>query len=110
MKLMYEDNYPDNVSSMDPNFWQEDEVFDENNIRFAKINYTTFNSEYGEGDETLYFDNDGYGTDFMDYVIENTTQIVKDYLEQEGAVDELMIVDDIIFVDESGQEFYSQNL
>ena len=56
MKLMYEDNYPDNVSSMDPHFNYPDPVFDANEVRYAKVNYTAIDSEqdYEEFDETLY--------------------------------------------------------
>lgn len=115
MKLMYEDNYPDNVSSMDPHFNYPDPVFDANEVRYAKVNYTAIDSEqdYEEFDETLYvdkFDPDAYNTSFAEYVQENAFDIVADYLLKEGGTCDLISVNDIVFVDDVGNEFYSDDI
>ena len=115
MKLMYEDNYPDNVSSMDPHFNYPDPVFDANEVRYAKINYTAIDSEqdYEKFDEILYvdkFDTGAYNTSFAEYVQENAFDIVADYLLKEGGTCDLISVNDIVFVDDVGNEFYSDDI
>lgn len=117
MKLIYENNLPDNVSERDPNFWHEDPVFDPSKVSYAKITYTALDPdpEYGEFEETVdVYNSDreiGFdGSTFVDDVLENAYQMVQEYLDDEGANVDLLKVEDIVFVDEDGNKFYSDDI
>lgn len=104
MKLMIEDNLPDNVRWDDPHFDYRKPKYDPSEIRYAKIDYTAEDADGDIIEDTLYVDKfDTLSGSFADAILDNPIEYIENYIDDASVT--VTGIGDITFVDYDGIEY-----